>query len=132
MGKLRQELAWPEEGKRLAPGTAAQLSESSSTHRPQGWLDALVSSWQHKLRCVFGICNFFFQTLSSLLLLCKVLDIIHPPATLPKKTPNISQCMLIIIVAKLSIFGNQSNKMLPWKACTPLVTSLAVKKVPLK
>lgn len=48
----------------------------------------------------------------------------------PKKT--IRQRMLIIIVAKLYIFSNQSNKKLPWKACTPLVISLAVKKIPLK
>lgn len=77
MGKLSQELAWPEGGERLAPGTAPQSSESSSMHGPQGQLDALASFWQRKLSCVFGSCNFFFQTLFSLFLPSKVLDIIH-------------------------------------------------------
>lgn len=43
MGKLSQELAWPEEGRRLAPGTTPQSAESSSMLMPQGWLDALAS-----------------------------------------------------------------------------------------
>lgn len=89
----------------------------------QGWSDALLSFCQQGLSWVFRSCNSFFQTL---LLPCKILDNIH------LQNNDIRQYMLIIIMAKLSVSGNQSDTTLSWKACTPSVTSPAVKKTPLR
>lgn len=81
----------------------------------QGWSDALLFFWQQGLSWVFRSCNSFFQTL---LLPCKILDNIH------LQNNDIRQYMLIIVMAKLSVSGNQSDTTLSWKACTPSVKKI--------